>query len=375
MWSCDLGTTAPLIDEAKSRQDLAKVLAQLRTERKWAKEGWTRRKILEGVDDTFIHHRDHADRMMQGGEGFPAAKGITKVTFKADRNVAEMVIDGSREWENKPHTYRTSIRFSNYGLIKSLPEMTWPERARLLLEDNMRVDCTCDAFRYYYRYPATRKGFALVYEHRPASKRNPGRHGTVCKHLEHALRYIGNQYAVIAGAMKRHHVEESMSTVARINTVLGEGAPAPTMASGTHTFSHADLHDLLTANGHNVHQWRNDHQGMRAYADTIIGNHRAAKHAEHRAFIAKLKASPEYVPKPGEKIGESKALFHGHLHEAVREFGILDAINGLFSEASKRGMGKTAEALRMAAGMAGVEGATITATAKPDNRILDAPAN
>ncbi len=301
----DLLTTEPVIDEARSRQDLNKVLAGLRAERSWNRAGWARTKILEGVDAEFIHHREHADKMLHGGDDFPAAKGIRKITMRADEKAAELTIDGSREWDKKPHSYRASVKFSNYTAIRTLEGMTWPEKARMLMEDNVLVDCTCDAFRYYYRAGATKKGFALVRENRPAKVRNKRNRGTVCKHLEHALKYIGGQYAVIAGAMKRHHIEEDMTIIARIDTVLG---------------------------------------------------------------------TPAAPNAPDEIMHESRALFEGGLHEAVATFGVIDAIAGLASECSKKGMARTANALKVAFGCATVEGAYRPETVQPtDPRFLTAP--
>jgi len=290
VFEADLLTTLPLIGEAASRGDLAKVLARLRTERGWSKKGLPRADILEMVDDEFIHHRDHADRMMHGGDGFKAAKGIKGVHMKADLEECDIVVDGSREWDKKPHRYVSSIKFCNYGKIRETPNLTWLERARLLLGDNLLVDCDCNAYRYFYRYNATKRGFALVAEKRRAKKTNPGNSGSVCKHLEHALKYLGANYSVIASAMKRHqqNLEESMTT-------------------------------------------------------------------EH---------------------GISEALVCGHLHEDVNKFGVTDTLTGLMAECSKRGMAKTASAIRMALTMAATEGASApTRPTLPDDRTVPAPAN
>lgn len=221
-FEADLLATLPLLGEAATRKDLDKILARLRAERQWSTKGLPRTRILETVDDAFIHHRDHADRMMQGGDGFRRAKGIKKVTMQASVAECDIVIDGSREWDRRPHSYVSRIRFVNYGRIREAAGLSWLDRGRLLMGDNLMVDCNCDAFRYFYRYPATKRGFALVAEKRKARIRNPEGRGSVCKHLEHALKYLGANYAVIASAMKKHHqnLEESMSADKNISEAL-----------------------------------------------------------------------------------------------------------------------------------------------------------
>lgn len=232
----DLLAVRPLtIGEARARGDLLQTLALLRSKARWNERGAPRREILAEIDPDFIRHRLHYDRMMKGGvddagERVRRAKGIKQVEMRVTVRECEVTVDGSREWDKDPHEYRTRVRFSNYDLIRRVREHTWTERARLLLEDNLRVDCDCNAFRYYHRYAATQKKFALVPENRPASTKNPGERGGVCKHLEHTLRYLGANYATIASAMKAHSdalMENHMSTLERINAALGESATAP----------------------------------------------------------------------------------------------------------------------------------------------------
>jgi hypothetical protein len=193
----------------------------MRAESTWSSKGKTRQQILERVDNSFIRHRVHYERMMQGGHDdngkrFRAAAGIKKVTFRALMKECEIVIDGSHEWNKSNHKYSTRIKFSNYGLISEAAGLSWLDKARLLLEDNICIDCDCAAYRYFYRYAATKRGFALVKESRPAKHTNPRNRGAVCKHLEHALRYIGGSYSTIASAMKRHNdylKEDTMPTI------------------------------------------------------------------------------------------------------------------------------------------------------------------
>jgi hypothetical protein len=220
--SYDLLAQEPLapLQEARSSEDLDAAAAQLRRMPEWRDDGATIAEVRGEVDPTFIHHQEHYDRMMGGGtrpDGttYRGVGGLRSVRMVVEDATAEVVIAGSSEWRPEAHSYLTRIRFSNYGFIAAQP-MTWTERARLLLRDDVRVHCSCPAFRYYHAHAATEKGFALEAEDTPARIRNPDDRGGVCKHLEHALKYVAANYATIAGAMKRHRqTEESAVTISR----------------------------------------------------------------------------------------------------------------------------------------------------------------
>lgn len=228
MFVADLLVVPPILGEAAPRDGLKKAVTKLRKSDRWINKGWTRESILNAVDDDFIRHRLHYERMMHGGKddggkSFRASTGIKNVKFFANLQECEIVIDGSREWDRKSHSYSTRIKFSNYKLIRQTEGVSWLDKARMLLEDNVRVDCGCDAFRYFYRYKASKNGYAIVRENRPAAVRNPGKRGSVCKHLEHALHYIGGSYSTIASAMKQHHerITESAMTESIDSLVRG----------------------------------------------------------------------------------------------------------------------------------------------------------
>lgn len=209
MWfRADLLATEPLLDEAAG-QDVDSLLARLKESDGWSASGKTRKWILGKVDNDFIRHRIHYDRMAKGGERddgsrIRASRGILKVLMQATTNECVVTIDGSREWDKNPHTYKTRVSFANYGVIREASGMSWLDKARVLLEDNLKVDCDCPAFRYFYRYPATKRGFSIIPENVPARVRNPNRRGAVCKHLEHSLHYLGGSYSTIASAMRKH---------------------------------------------------------------------------------------------------------------------------------------------------------------------------
>lgn len=210
MFIADLATLTPMpVTEAASEDQLQRELLGLRRLPNWVGDGWTRRDILEEVDPEFIHHAEHYERMLAGGtreDGsiYPGTKGIRSVAIRANERKAEIIIDGSREWDPDDHSYMNYIRFLNYPRIRRVESLTWPDKARLLLRDQVQVHCTCPAFRFFYRYGATAKGFSLLPENRPAEITNPELRGSVCKHLARSLTYLGAWYPRIATGMRQH---------------------------------------------------------------------------------------------------------------------------------------------------------------------------
>jgi hypothetical protein len=211
MFLADLASLVPMpVTEAASEERLQRELLRLQQTPGWREEGWTRREIMEEVDPEFINHADHYERMLSGGTcedgtAYPGTKGIRSVTLRADEKKADVIIDGSREWDPEEHSYLNYVRFMNYPRIRRLEGLTWPDKARLLLRDQMRLHCTCPAYRFFYRYGATEKGFALLAEDRPSGITNPDLRGAVCKHLARTLTYLGAWYPRIATGMRQHH--------------------------------------------------------------------------------------------------------------------------------------------------------------------------
>ncbi|MFN7174671.1 MAG: hypothetical protein ACK4MT_08210, partial [Thermaurantiacus tibetensis] len=228
MWECDLLAIAPLvpIQEARSRDDISRMMDRLRQSSDWRQDGRPIDEVFGEIDPAFIHHTEHYTRMMRGGtrqdgSRYGGAGGLRSVRMSIGEQTAEIVIAGSAEWRPEPHSYITRIRFANYPLIAAQPA-TWTERARLLLRDDVRVHCSCPAFRYYHAHAATEKGFALIPEDVAAPVNNPRDRGGVCKHLEHALRYVAAHYTTIAGAMKRHRQteESTVSTPSPLSALI-----------------------------------------------------------------------------------------------------------------------------------------------------------
>lgn len=210
MPSFDLLTIKPIeaLSEAKPREVLNQTLARLQSSSEWVDEGAPRAAILRVIDPDFINHAEHYDKLIKGGvrtDGtkFKGGGGIDEMVMDVGDATAGVTVKGSYEWDARPHTYTARVQFQNFKTISTLKEHTWTEKARLLLSDNIRIDCDCNAFRYFHRRAATTKGFALVAETRPSRVRNPLGKSGVCKHLEHVLRYVGGSYGRMASAMKK----------------------------------------------------------------------------------------------------------------------------------------------------------------------------
>jgi hypothetical protein len=381
----DLLATRPLVVEARPRADLDATIRSLRKNESWRAKGKPAADILEVVDNEFINHGVHYARMMTGGtrpdgETYSGGGGIERAIMRVDERTCEVIVNGSLEWDGNPHTYATRVQFQNYNLIRKIPEHTWGDKARLLLRDNMLVDCDCKAFQYYHRYAATKKGFSLVRENRPSRKTNPKLRGGVCKHLEHALHYIGGQYSTIASAMKSYHrpinesrtLEPVMSIVERLNAFVGEAA-AP-YKEGHHHFvltgktfddtSVAADHVVATIKGARRHPGH-DHAPGYGHSFVVTVPY---FHSVSTADVQKALADGGHKKigvKRENAVGVSESLVSSALPSIVTSHGILDVLEGLYVLCGKRGMSRTGAAIRMAISESKIEGQTVHGTVLP----------
>lgn len=190
-------------------RDLAPVLKKLKAAG-WKNEGWTRDRILKEIDPRFIHHAEHFEKLMYGGvhaDGTPfkGGGGLSWGGLTIKGGEAMLKVMGSFEYKKRQEKYENRIKFANFGKIARAKDVTWPEKARLLLRDQLKVHCNCPAYRYYYAYTATKKGFALKKELRPSKVTNRKKTGAVCKHLNVTLRWLGGQYSKMASELKAYY--------------------------------------------------------------------------------------------------------------------------------------------------------------------------
>lgn len=167
----------------------------------------TRKEIIKGVDNKFIHHKDYtADLKTKLGN----IKDINSKNWYLDN-----VIGGTLFFKIKSATtnefYKNEISFTDdYTWLKanfkfSEYDMKSKESQKELVKDVMYyfrnmidngdvlVNCNCKAFKMYgYQYQATQLNYITRKnkEKRPADIRNPKDRGSICKHLDVTLKNI-----------------------------------------------------------------------------------------------------------------------------------------------------------------------------------------
>jgi len=221
------------IVEAASAADLDAKIEQLSRRRDWIGRGESRAALQAEIDGDFINHDLHFRRMRRGGtredgESFPGGGVLREFDLDVGPRQVEMRLQGSFEWQPQANVYDLTYRFMNFARIRRVRTIgeqraTFPDLARLLLRDNILVNCTCNAFRFYHRHAATQKGFSLVPERRSAPVNNPGNRGGVCKHLDAGLRLLGTNQQRIASVLKRAFGEQRVDfLLADIDDLLEE---------------------------------------------------------------------------------------------------------------------------------------------------------
>jgi hypothetical protein len=206
----DLRLTACVLNEARKREVLVKALAKLKKSKKWVKEGWTRDALVSEIDPSFIHHSEHYERLIHGGtrpdgSKYPGGGGMRWGGMVISEQAALLRVLGSHEWQKSKgqEQYQTEFKFNNFQLVAEAEGLTWPEKARLLLTKcGLHVNCQCESFRFFHRYAATVKGFALLPETTSAPINNPENKSGICKHLDLVLRNLGAQAPQMASEMK-----------------------------------------------------------------------------------------------------------------------------------------------------------------------------
>lgn len=200
------GTMVELITEASLGKDGLQSALKRIQRLGWNVQGRTAKQLLDMArGQTFINHHTHLSRLIKGGHGFPGGGGIRDVGIVAKNGQTHVAVNGSWEYGGPRERYQVTLGFSNWDRIVKDGKITWPDKARLLLRDRLKVHCDCKAFRYYYAYTAHKKGFGLYPELRPADIRNPKNRGGICKHIHHAIQYLGGNNAIMASQLKAHY--------------------------------------------------------------------------------------------------------------------------------------------------------------------------
>ncbi len=129
-------------------------------------------------DPNFIHHKEYT-KMVQGVQ----FKGFTPKDGVMNFSVPSVGTPGTY--------YDVRVQLMNYDTFKDYFELNRTQRARKILNGDVRVFCPCLSFLYWgYQYINSRKQTSIRNEPRYPDVRNPKLLGSVCKHLSAVLRVL-----------------------------------------------------------------------------------------------------------------------------------------------------------------------------------------
>ena len=207
-WEGDCLVLPPVPEFLVEGMTPAEALAKLR-KKGWSTSGRSLSRIQNTIDPRFIHHQDHLQRLIDGGtrpngETFPGGGGLRWGGLEISGQNALLRVMGSFEYKNKQEIYQQVIHFANMGKILAARGVDWPDKARMMMRDRLKIHCDCPAYRYFHAHAATKKGFALYPELRPSPVTNPEKRGGICKHLHLVLQYLSAQTPKIASELKAH---------------------------------------------------------------------------------------------------------------------------------------------------------------------------
>jgi len=102
--------------------------------------------------------------------------------------------NGYIKFITKSHTdaskkYTQLIKLNDLpALIKTYKDTkTAQDIVRLAIKGDIEISCSCPAWSYFFHYKATKDGYAITPENRPAKIKNPKNLGSVCKHADNSL--------------------------------------------------------------------------------------------------------------------------------------------------------------------------------------------
>lgn len=102
---------------------------------------------------------------------------LQSVNFKTKRLVFEV------------GKYLVTLVLPDFNIISRLKGSDI-EKLRTALQGDIKVNCTCDDFKYRFRYVADQYGASTRKESRPPKITNPELDGAICKHITYLLTHI-----------------------------------------------------------------------------------------------------------------------------------------------------------------------------------------
>lgn len=112
--------------------------------------------------------------------------------------------------------YKVMYHFAN-GKYKSNQKNAMMKAIKYAYKHNhILVDCQCSDYKFRYKFVATKKGFAIDNETRPAKITNPHNKGGLCKHLMRVLNspsvWIPRVVTTLTRYVKVNHLIEDDDT-------------------------------------------------------------------------------------------------------------------------------------------------------------------
>lgn len=178
---------------------------------------WGYRDLWGQIDWSFIHMKSHYDAIQSMGvqyEGMPA----------------DDIVEFSTESESRPGLRHHQL----IQMVDLEKELQNPQNrnigdaVRAAMSGDLLVHCDCEAHLFYYQWILLNKDAALmpIAQGNPKTKydggdvrphppniKNPGRRGSVCKHLGNVLKVFPFWWSTIAGELQKRGFGPSASTV------------------------------------------------------------------------------------------------------------------------------------------------------------------
>lgn len=136
-------------------------------------------------------------------------KGVDRRTKKYSKQIKKVIYKGiTKDYTIRcevpsatgSSNYKVTIKLDELKSLMPMDDLTTQEKVRLALFGDVKVSCTCPAFKYFgYAYITTQlDANDKSPEHREPTVRNPNLDGTLCKHAYVAVRSIGKIWKRIA---------------------------------------------------------------------------------------------------------------------------------------------------------------------------------
>jgi len=191
---------------------------------------WGYRDLWGQIDWDFIHMKSHYDAIQKMGvqyEGMPQ----------------DDIVEFSTESESRPGLRHHQL----IQLVDLEKELQNPQNrnigdaVRAAMSGDLKVHCDCEAALFYYQWMLLNKDAALmpIAQGNPKTKydggdvrphppniKNPGRRGSVCKHLGNVLKVFPFWWNTIAGELQSRGFGPSASTV-EVPARPAGGTPPP----------------------------------------------------------------------------------------------------------------------------------------------------